>query len=166
MSPRLLLTAVTFVVVVITAWFSPKPHRPWFRAAVLMGTSFIAPRSSFFVWLVTTTFCLVPAALLVTYREPGSFRTALRDGLATGRASVRMKTHMAGPFLRIAAATYFVLSFVVLARRNTHVPWGAEAALVLVNAALLVPKGSRRWFFLSLYYLAAACILWVRYAPR
>ena len=62
--PQLLLFGAFFVVVV-TAWFSPKRYRPRCRVAVLVGTACVAPRSSFFIWLVTTLFCVVTAALVL-----------------------------------------------------------------------------------------------------
>jgi hypothetical protein len=131
-----------------------------------VGTSLIVPHSSYFVWLVTTSFFVVTAALMLTYREPGSFRTALRDGLATYRAEAPVKTRMAVPFLRIAVATFLVVSWVWSAPRHSPIPWVVEAALVVVNAALIVPKGFRRWFVLSLYYFAAGLVLWARLHSR
>jgi len=63
--PQLLLFGV-FAVIVVAAWFSPKRFRPWCRVAVLVGTSFIAPRSSFFIWGLSTAICVVTAALILT----------------------------------------------------------------------------------------------------
>ena len=68
MSQLLLLTAVMFVVV-IAAWFSPKPYRPWCRAALLVIAAWFAPKS-----LVWTTPFVVTAALVLTCRKPDSYR--------------------------------------------------------------------------------------------
>ena len=69
-----LVAAAVFSTFVIAAWFSPKLYRPWCRAALLVGCTFGAPRSSLFVWLVWTTAFVVTAALILTCRKPDAYR--------------------------------------------------------------------------------------------
>ena len=58
-------------VVIVASWFSPKPFRPWIRAALLMGLPYIAaPRSSVFMFLVWTVPFWLTAALIMTLRNP------------------------------------------------------------------------------------------------
>jgi hypothetical protein len=158
MSPSPLLTAVIFVVVVVAAWFSPRPYRPWYRAAILFGTTYIAPRSSLFVYLVTTSFFAVAGVFVLTVREPSSFRTVPRDGLATGRASALVKTRIAVPFLRIALATFIVGSWAYYATWKFYVWYFGGVGVVLATLPI-VPNGYRHRFALAVYCLAASFVV-------
>ena len=75
-----------------------------------------------------------------------------------------MKTHaLVVPFLRIAVATFIAVSWVSLAPRNSGTVYLTHGALAIVNAYLLVPKGSRRWLFVGIYYAVAGIIYWSRH---
>jgi hypothetical protein len=66
--------AVLFVIVGVLPLLLPKTHRSWVRAAILLSCSYFAPKSSFFTWLVWTSSFVVAAALVLTLRNPDSYR--------------------------------------------------------------------------------------------
>jgi len=69
-----MIADVLVVVLVVVAWAWPKRYRPWYRAALLVGCTYFAPKKSVFLWLVTTLFFVVAAAMVLTLRKPDAFR--------------------------------------------------------------------------------------------
>ena len=65
---------VFVVVLVVVAWAWPKRYRPWYRAALLVGCTYFAPKTSALIWLVTMTSLVVAAAMVLTLRKLDAFR--------------------------------------------------------------------------------------------
>ena len=70
-----LVAVMTPLALVASCLVLPKPDRPWFVAALLGGAMGFAPKTSFVMWLVPTTFLVVLAALVLTCRESASARS-------------------------------------------------------------------------------------------
>jgi hypothetical protein len=69
-----IFAGVLFAIVGVLPLLLPKTHRAWVRAPLLLSCAYFAPKSSFFIWLVWASSFVVAAALVLTLRNPDSYR--------------------------------------------------------------------------------------------
>ena len=65
---------VAFIVHGFAKLVLPERYCPWVVAALLVGATQFAPKSSFFMYVVWTVPLVVTAALILTFRKPGAYR--------------------------------------------------------------------------------------------